>query len=116
VAKQTGPAYAVKGAIAFCAVAVLLAGCGSTWYNPHKSAQEASADEKACAADSQDTALTRSASHRETYGGNPPPLPGMDRGETPMQMRDRVNTENTYNRQFETCMKAKGYTQGKPKA
>jgi hypothetical protein len=113
VAKQTGPAYAVKGAFAVCAVAVALTACGSTWHNPHKSPQEAAADEKACAADSQDTALARAARQRENYGGNPPPLPGMNRGETPMQMRERVSTENTYNRQFEGCMKSKGYTQGK---
>jgi hypothetical protein len=94
----------------------MLAGCASPWTNPRKSPQEAAADEKACAADSQDTALTRAATHREVYGGNPPPLPGMNRGENPMQMRDRVNTERDYNHEFESCMKSKGYTQGKPKA
>ncbi len=33
------------------------------------------------------------------------------RGENPMQLVDRMQTENTYERDFESCMRAKGYSQ-----
>src|SRR5262249_34264942 len=113
VAKQTGPAHGVKSAIALACVLALLSACASTWHNPKKSAQEAAADEKACAAEAEDTALTRAGRQRVEYGAPSPNMPGMNRGETPMQMRDRVNTEDTYNREFKMCMRSKGYTQDK---
>ncbi|MBY0510047.1 MAG: hypothetical protein K2P94_07820 [Rhodospirillaceae bacterium] len=123
MAKQTGPAYAVKGAIALtltrlaagCAVAVLLAACGSTWHNAAKNPQEAAADEKQCSADAEDAALARAARQRVDYGARAPGMPGMNRGETPMQMHERVGTEDVFHKQLESCMKSKGYTQGTAK-
>ena len=121
MAKQTGPAYAVKSRLAarlarlavVCAVTAVLAACASAWHNPHKNAQEAAADEKACSADAEHTALARAARQKEDYGMRQPPMPGLNRGETPMQLHDRVGTEDTFNDQFERCMTSKGYTQGK---
>lgn len=127
VAKQTGPAYGVKGAMspslsrglvrlaAGCAMAVLLAACGSTWHNPAKNPQEAAIDEKQCSNDAQDAALARASRQRETYGARPPSMPGMSRGETPMQMHERVGTEDVFHKQFESCMRSKGYAQGTSK-
>ena len=120
VAKQTGPGCAVKGAKArtlagLVAAGVLLAsvsGCATTWHNAHKNAREAAADEKACAADAEDTALARSSRQRVDYGrARQNPTPGLNRGETPMQLVERSGTEDTYNREFERCMTSKGYTQ-----
>lgn len=121
MAKQTGPAYGVKSGmaaklsrlIAVGAVAAALAACASSWHNPHKNAQEAAADEKVCSGDAEHAALARAARQKEDYGMRQQPMPGLNRGETPMQLHDRVNTEDTYNRQFEDCMTSKGYAQGK---
>lgn len=121
MAKQTGPAYGVKSGITadlarltvVCAVAALLSACASTWHNPHKSAQEAAADEKTCSADAEDAALARASRQRVDYRRGQEPLPGLNRGETPMQLHERVDTEDTFHRQFEDCMKSKGYSQGK---
>lgn len=123
VAKQTGPAYGVKGAMApalarlaaGCAVAVLLAACGSTWHNPNKSPQEAAADEKQCSNDAQDAALARASRQREEYGARSPSMPGMNRGETPMQLHERVGTEDVFYKQLKSCMTSKGYTDGASK-
>jgi hypothetical protein len=98
-----------------CAVAVLLAACGSTWHNPAKNPQEAAADERQCSADAEDAALARASRQRVDYGARAPSMPGMNRGETPMQMHERVGTEDIFHRQFESCMTSKGYTQGAAK-
>jgi hypothetical protein len=123
VAKQTGPVYGVKGALspilvrlaAGCTLAVFLAACGSTWHHPGKSPQDAAADERQCSKDAEDTALARAARQRVDYGARSPIMPGMNRGETPIQMQERVGTEDVFRKQFESCMTSKGYTQGTAK-
>ncbi len=93
---------------------VLVSGCASTWHNPAKSPEEARADEQHCASDAEDITFTRENRQKVEYGHEgTDPLPGMSRGETPIQMQDRVKTENAYTREFESCMSSKGYTQGK---
>jgi hypothetical protein len=121
VAKQTGRGYGVKCVRSLAAMRlaaagtllVLLGACASTWHNSGKTPAEAKADEQQCANDAQDITFTRTAQDRITYGHDTDPLPGMSRGETPIQMQDRVKTENAYTHEFESCMTSKGYTQGK---
>ena len=121
MAKQTGrgcgvksmPSLAISRLAAAGAMIALLSGCASTWHNPAKSPEEARADEQQCAADAEDITLTRASQQKIDYGHTPDPMPGMSRGETPIQMQDRVKTENAYTREFESCMSSKGYTQGK---
>ena len=125
MAKQTVRGGGVKGPRAvvwaqFVAVGALIAvvsGCASTWYNPGKSREEAKADDKLCASEAEETALARAARQRMDYGRTQPYAPpGLNRGETPMQMQERSRTEDTYAREFVACMSTKGYTQDRPKA
>lgn len=125
MAKQTGRECGVKSAVRaarfgmaglhFIAGAALicLAGCASTWINPAKSAQDAKADDRACSAEAEETALTRAAQQKVEYRKQSSIQPGMNRGETPMQMVDRTRTEDTYTRDFESCMRSKGYSRDK---
>jgi hypothetical protein len=120
VAKQTGPLQAVKGkqrylrqAILFAAglsVLAVTAGCAGTWTHPRKQGAEAAADERECAQRSEENALARAGRQRATYGTPMDPNPGMSRGETPMQMLDRTQTQDDYGRDFEGCMTSKGYS------
>jgi hypothetical protein len=121
VAKQTGRRCAVKTARAIalimsCAAGLALAGCaGEQWYNPRKSAQEASADEATCNARAEDAALIRARKQRADYRMPAPATePGLSRGETPMELVDRNDTTKDFTKQFENCMTSKGYTLGKP--
>lgn len=126
MAKQTGRACWVKGAerkglgqfAVLGALLALVSGCASTWHNPGKSPQEAAADEKFCATEAEDTALTRASRQKVDYDRiqGSSPIPANTRGETPMQLADRARTEDTYTREFELCMRTKGYTQGQPEA
>jgi len=120
VAKQTGPLRAVKTGtaprLALTAAALVLAvglsACASSWHHPTKTGPVAAADERACAQLSEENALTRAGRQRADYRlGTPEPLPGMNRGETPMQMLDRRATQDDYSRDFESCMRSRGYTQ-----
>ncbi len=119
MAKQTGRGGAVKSAssatlmqiVAAGAGLLLLSACGTSWHNAGKSPQEAKADARACSAEAEETALTRASRQRVDYGSTSPVQPGMRRGETPMQLVDRARTQDTYQRDFESCMRSKGYTQ-----
>ena len=120
MAKQSGRAYRVKTAyrssprrVLAAAALALLAGCASTWINPARSPEEARVDYKSCASEAEETALARSSQQRVDYGRTSPVQPGMNRGENPMQMIDRMQTEDTYTRDFESCMRSKGYSQDK---
>lgn len=120
VAKQTGPLQAVKGkqrllgrAILFAAglgMLAVTAGCASTWTHPRKQGAEAAADERECSQRAEEAALMRAGRQRATYGASLDPNPGMSRGETPMQMLDRTQTQDDYGRDFENCMTSKGYS------
>jgi len=89
-----------------------LAACVSSWHHPTKTGPTAAADERACAQLAEENALTRAGRQRADYRlGTPEPLPGMSRGETPMQMLDRRSTQDDYSRDFESCMRSRGYTQ-----
>jgi acyl-CoA thioesterase len=123
MAKQTGPGYRVKGAVisalshgaAVCMLAAALSACASSWHNARKTAQEAATDERLCSQDAEEAALARTARQRVDYGRTQPnPIPGMNRGETPMQMQERTHTEDVFNREFADCMTSKGYKQDKP--
>lgn len=121
MAKQTGPSRAVKkkeygarrliglaGAL-LCAMAV--SSCASTWHHPKKNAEEAAADEKACAQRAEENALARAGRQRADYRlGTPSPYPGMSRGESPMELHDRRATQDDYTSDFEDCMTSKGYS------
>lgn len=120
VAKQTGPSHVVKkkqrtvSRTAFAVVALGLlavAGCASTWHHPRKVGAEAAADERECAQRAEENVLQRAGRQQSDYRlGTPDPNPGMSRGETPMQMHDRRETQDSYGRDFENCMTSKGYT------
>lgn len=120
--KQTGVGCKVKSAkllagmrcAAAGAVLLLVSGCASTWHNSQKTPAEAKADEGICAAEAEDTALARAARQKVDYGRAPNPVPGLNRGETPMQLQERSSTEGVYTREFESCMASKGYSQGRP--
>ena len=119
MAKQTGRVGAVKCAsraaliqiLALGAGLGLLSACGTPWHSASKSPQEAKADARLCATEAEETALARASRQRVDYGSTSPTQPGMRRGETPMQLVDRTRTEDTYQRDFESCMRSKGYTQ-----
>lgn len=125
MAKQTGPLNAVKekqrafarpfarilGVAAGLCVLAAVAGCASNWHHPRKEGAEAAADERACAQRAEENALTRAGRQRTDYRlGTPAPLPGMSRGESPMEMLDRRETQDDYGRDFESCMTSKGYS------
>lgn len=120
MAKQSGPLRAVKRKqnpalrlAAGLALIALTAGCASAWHHPRKAGAEASADERECASRAEENALQRAGRQRADYRlGTPDPNPGMSRGETPMQMHDRRETQDTYGRDFENCMTSKGYSRG----
>ncbi len=129
MAKQTGPLNAVKKkqralarpfgtsfgralgfAAGFCLLAAT-AGCASNWHHPRKEGPEAAADERECAQRAEENALSRAGRQRADYRlGTPAPLPGMNRGESPMEMLDRRETQDDYGRDFESCMSSKGYS------
>ena len=90
-----------------------LTACASNWHHPRKEGAEAAADERECAQRAEDNALTRAGRQRADYRlGTPDPNPGMSRGETPMQMLDRRETQDSYGRDFDNCMSSKGYSKG----
>jgi hypothetical protein len=118
MAKQTGREYGVKSTYrrvsrltGYFLAAAALAACATTWTNPTKSPDEARVDYKSCASEAEETALARASTQRVDYGRTSPVQPGMNRGENPMQLVDRMQTENTYERDFESCMRSKGYSQ-----
>ena len=87
------------------------AGCASPWHHPRREGAEAAADERECAQRAEENALQRAGRQRADYRlGTPDPNPGMSRGETPMQMVDRRETQDGYGRDFESCMTSKGYS------
>lgn len=93
------------------ALLVAAGGCASTWHHPTKSGAEAAADERTCSQRAEENALSRAGRARADYRlGTPAPLPGMSRGETPMEMLDRHETQDDYTRDFESCMTSRGYT------
>jgi len=124
VAKQTGPLHAVKAkrhalrraaarAAAGLGLIALISGCASTWHHPRKAGAEAAADERDCTQRAEENALSRAGRQRADYRlGTPEPLPGMSRGESPMQMLDRRATQDDYGRDFESCMTSRGYSKG----
>jgi hypothetical protein len=123
VAKQTGPLHAVKkkqrllhrGLFAAAGLAALAvtSGCASTWSHPRREGAEAAADERECSQRAEENALQRRGRERADYRlGTPDPNPGMSRGETPMQMLDRRETQDDFGRDFENCMTSKGYSKG----
>jgi hypothetical protein len=120
VAKQTGPLRAVKKKHGFLRHGLLIvglsaiavtAGCASTWNHPRKVGAEAAADERECSQRAEENTLQRRGRERADYRlGTPDPNPGMSRGETPMQMLDRRETQDDFSRDFENCMTSKGYS------
>lgn len=119
MAKKTGPLHAVKrrllGRAALCAaglgIAISLTGCASSWHHPRKQGAEAAADERECSQRAEENALQRAGRQRADFRlGTPDPNPGMSRGPTPMQMHDRRETQDSFGRDFESCMTAKGYS------
>ncbi len=124
VAKQTGRRYAVKPrgviTLGICALILpgVLSGCADTaWYNSHKNAQEAKADIAKCNAQAEDATLSRARRQRADYNPVPTPgtMPGLSRGETPVQLAERSSNERDFGRQLEDCMESKGYSRGKDK-
>ncbi len=120
MAKQTGPLHAVKKKQRFLRCGLLIAslaaltvtsGCASTWHHPRKEGAEAAADERECSQRAEENVLTRTGRQRADYRlGTPDPNPGMSRGENPMQMHDRRETQDDFGRDFENCMTSKGYS------
>ncbi len=120
--KQSGPANRVKHAVAgapnlraigliMTASLLALTACGTVWNHARKSSAETAADERACARSAQEVVLTRSGTPRTEYGAPTGPSSGsMNRGESPMELHERSQTTTAYNKQFESCMRTKGYS------
>ncbi|MEQ9447769.1 MAG: hypothetical protein RLN70_02560 [Rhodospirillaceae bacterium] len=119
--KQSGPAIGVKSEMRFggfgaraAAAAVLvqlvLAACGTTWHHPNRSGARVEADERACAREAENTVLLRTNTPRTEYGRSSTPTGGATLGETPMELHDRSQTTTAYRREFESCMRGKGYS------
>ena len=120
--KQSGPVNGVKPAVTSggtaCTSAIIMAlalfaltACGSVWHNAHKSALDAASDERSCAREAEETVMTRAGTARTEYGARPAQSSAsLNRGESPMELHERSQTTMAYNREFESCMKAKGYT------
>lgn len=120
MAKQTGPLHAVKKKqhllrrgllVVGLGALTVTSGCASAWHHPRKEGVEAAADERECSQRAEDNALTRAGRQRADYRlGTPDPNPGMSRGENPMQMLNRRETQDDFGRDFENCMTSKGYS------
>lgn len=120
--KQSGPANRVKYASAsllslrstgliITAAMLGLTACGTVWHHAHKFSAEAAADERTCARNAQETVLTRSGTPRTEYGAPTGPSSGsLNRGESPMELHERSQSTTAYNKQFESCMRSKGYS------
>jgi hypothetical protein len=117
VAKQSGPACGVKLPLRLLAAGIMtvsLTGCGTSWQHPTKSAKEIALDERICAVQAEEDAMARSGKQSENYGPRRDPNLGLSRGENPMEMVDRVRTEDYFNKSFDDCMTSKGYYQRLP--
>ena len=134
MAKQTGPRYLVKGTmmagiaqhrrifvptaalIASCSIMFALSACAdASWQNPRRDATEARADEQACNDRAEEAALKRAGRQRANYEVPRPTVePGLSRGKTPMQLAERAETSNDFEREMKNCMTSKGYTLGPP--
>ncbi len=132
MAKQSGPRYVVKGAMAAgfaqqrrifpsaaaligsCALILALSGCANArWENPKKDASEAQADERECNSRAEEAALKRAGKQRANYEApRPTNEPGMYRGKTPMELAAQGETSSDFDREMKNCMTAKGYTLG----
>jgi len=121
MAKKSGPAIQVKRDVVtesiswsfpiLISVAFTLAGCSASWHHASRSASEMAADERACAREAEEITLIRTGTPRTEYGTSPSQTgTGMSRGETPMERYERANTTTAYNREFESCMRSKGYS------
>jgi hypothetical protein len=121
VAKQTGLWNGVKAGLNLVSAAGLLslAGCSTDhWYRSDKTPAETAADYKACNDKAEEIVLARAGQQRASYtaraSARPPNgLPtgqGSNVGETPMQLHDRVATEETFDKDLRSCMTDKGYT------
>jgi len=82
---------------------VLAAGCagGAGWRNPSLPPGQEHADFTACRKEAE-----------EDMGPQPYTAPGSERTDTPLQMVDRSEQRQTYNRLVADCMERKGYKQG----
>lgn len=95
-----------------------LAGCANDgWVNARKSAQDVKADHEKCNAQAEDATLLRARRQRADYNPVPTPgtMPGLSRGETPVQLAERSENERGFAQQFADCMESKGYVRGKDK-
>ena len=121
MAKQTGPSRVVKGSVCLMSAAVLmaLAGCSTNhWSRADKSPAETAADYKACNDKAEEITLARAGQQRASYTARAAARPanglptgtGSNVGETPMQLHDRVTTEDTFDKDLRSCMTDKGYT------
>jgi len=114
VSKQTGPDAGVKGgrmtALAAAAFTLLLSGCGTGgWSHPTRNPGQQAADERLCNREAEDMALARAGSDRTIYGQPPISSGGYTPGESPMQMKERSDTERRFQQLYGRCMEAKGY-------
>ncbi len=127
MAKQTGLSHPVKTVLGLTlismgtsmGIALALSSCSTDhWRRADKTPQETAADFKACNDRVEEATLARAGQQRASYTAStaarpPNGLPtgtGANLGETPMQMHDRVTTENTFDAQVRACMTDKGYT------
>lgn len=120
--KQSGPANRVKcaiprvggtwiGRLFVPAILIALSACGTTWHHATKTGAVAATDERRCAQQAQEAVLIRSGIPRTEYGAHAPQSSGsLERGESPMELHQRSQTTNDYNKQFERCMRSKGYS------
>jgi hypothetical protein len=120
--KQSGPANGVKctvpgmssvraSVLTMFVTLISLSACGTVWQHASKSGAVATADERTCARRAQEAVLIRAGIPRTEYGARPAQSSGsLERGESPMELHERSQTTTAYNKQFESCMRSKGYS------
>jgi hypothetical protein len=114
-AKQTGPAGAVKRRdhlnVGFGLMVLALSACASApWQQQGKTSSEIRRDLAACERDAETSTLANSGANRADF-----PLPTTGgRGPSPLEMHDRAELSNRYDRAVERCMRGLGYAQDHP--
>jgi hypothetical protein len=112
-AKQTGPARTVKrrdhlNAGIGLLVLALSACAGTPWQQQGKTASDTRRDLAACERNAETATLTGSGTSRADF-----PLPTTGgRGPSPLEMHDRAELSDRYDRAVDRCMRGLGYGQG----
>gem|GEM_PF-4304264 len=92
-------------------MALALSACaGTLWQQEGKTAEQTRRDVAGCERDAETATLSGSGTNRADY-----PLPTTGgRGPSPLQMHDRAELSDRYDKAVDRCMRGLGYGQGHP--